>query len=145
MRGRTIKACKAYFTLDLLAGLAIAALLISLTLPNLAYFSKSLQFRRHSQKVFSGLERLISQAALYRHDITLQFSEREIAASSDNRIIKRIPLGGILKFELQDHDGVVTFYSQGVCTPATLKLLEGNRSCIFSISLRCRIKSDCGL
>lgn len=118
-----------YLSIDIIASLALFALILTVSLPSLTAYGSALAMKRKALGINHRLEHLILEAAAKNNPVQYDLI-REI----------RPP------FSLSEttHQ-LVHFYPGGVCSPASFKISNGRDSCSFSVSLRCRINSDCNL
>jgi hypothetical protein len=137
---------RAYLTLDMLAALAIVAVLISISVPNLSNMMSELSLRKEAQKINYSLERMVTKASRDSVQYTLTLDKTGLFIETNVKpstlaAVRELPKRYHLEF--QPTNKQIHFYKQGTCSPASFQISNGDKKCIFTISLRCRISVGC--
>lgn len=143
---KPFKCPKAYLTVDLLAALAIIAVLVSISVPSLSALTADLNIKKEAQKINSTIERHITKAAResVTYTLTLERTGLYVNTGIPNTslmAVKTLPKKYNLSYAATNKS--IHFYKQGTCSPASFELISGQRKCNFSISLRCRTTTKC--
>ena len=134
-------------TLDMLSALAILAVILSISLPNLSGMLGDLNLRKEAQKINYNLESLVSKAAKDTNQYTLTLEKSGLYVTTNTKpqntvLVRTLPKRYHLDFLPVNKE--IHFYKQGTCSPSSFHLSNGKKRCTLTISLRCRSSVSCG-
>jgi Tfp pilus assembly protein FimT len=133
---------------ELLAGLLLCALLVSLAASSFAGLVQKKTLRFEAMRLKATLQQLMLDARQREEDMLLEVEARRYTARR-----KGVNGGVLFRYQFKQpvrarlaagQMAVVACYRSGANTPATLVLEDGKSSCKVVLSLRGRINVRCG-
>ena len=137
---------RAYLTLDMLSSLAILAILLGISVPNLSSMVSEISLRKEAHKISYSLESLTTKASREASQFTLTLEKNGLYATTHSKpqstvLVKTLPKRYQLDFLSVNKE--IHFYKQGTCSPSSFQLTNGQKKCTFTLSLRCRSSVSC--
>ena len=134
--------------LDLISGLALAAVLILLGVTSYAGLVGDQTLKFEARRLKAVLEQLAIDALQRETEIVIEFEERSYCAKKRNErggVLLRHQLKSPVQIEAAAKEArLATLYPSGVSTPVTLILSDGKDFCRVVLSLRSRVSLRCG-
>jgi len=133
--------------LDLVVALAIAGVLLAVSIPVHHKLKEGNLLKRDSRRIEATLQDLASQAPLRHQNLYLIFEGSDYFAASDEESLKTVPRGrlsaGVTAQVNSSYSDRIAFYPGGSSSPGNITLRAKSSLCKVTISLRGRVRNEC--
>ncbi|HMO01736.1 MAG TPA: hypothetical protein PKD37_02600 [Oligoflexia bacterium] len=136
--------------LELLSCLSLFTILLGIATPSFQVFGKTQRFNWEVVNLMQLIERASFESQLRggKYRLILSESEARLINESGEEARRKGRVNfkyASIVLESQEKSTVLSFFSSGVATPATilLKRKDSDSSCKITISLRSRVLTDC--
>jgi len=134
-----------FTVIELVATLAVLALLVSAALPQLNGVTSTMRLKNEALALKLFIDRVYTYVLTAREGLSLECAESSLTAyRSGGEIVARHPIsqGAFLDLESLE-DRKLLLHPSIAASPATLTLRRADRSCRIIVSLRGRVRVAC--
>jgi hypothetical protein len=132
------------YLLDLTIAALLASCIAVLSYPSFRDLKGRYALRAEARKLASALSGWSREALQQELEVHVEFTARGYSISRAENAIEHIPLSSPVEVDMaRSNPSRLSFYPSGAATPSTLVLVNGDNSCLFSVSLRGRTTFEC--
>lgn len=136
----------AFTLLEVVTVILISGALLLLSMPRMRDIFDS-RLRQETNMVAALIERTIVDSQSGERNIVLAVTDTELIvrdAKQRTVVLERHHLAYPVKFAVPGPNGaIIRLHSGEVASPATLKLVSHQKSCLIKLSLRGRVRTEC--
>lgn len=144
-KSKLLAGISGFTVVELVASLAVLALLVSAALPQLKGVTSTMKLSNEALALKLFIERVYAYVLAAREELSLECAERSLTAYRPGGEVAAkhvISHGAVLDLELLK-DRKLLLHPSIAASPATLTLRRADRSCRIIVSLRGRVRVAC--